>query len=226
MCKVCHTLYEGNAFEFKQKISAEYNISLNGKGRVPLPYNRKVKKAASALLRHRQSCKSLVNTTVSDIKRNVELIPRERIKELESIVLQWWNQMERDSLSPHHDNADMAHSSNTVQRLGDDVSDVPNSVLEIAVQLLDYRLSDEFIEHGNFVVNELMKDHQSVVVTENGREIFDETRHNLADKRDHWPNLESFVIKWREHFVKHTHPKFLSDKWKIDDSIYTNVVNY
>jgi len=225
MCKACHTLYESNAFEFKQKISAEYNISLNGRGRIPLPHNRKVKKAASALLRHRQSCKDLVNITVSDTKRNVKFIPRERIKELESIVLQWWNQMERDSLSPRHDNADIAHSSITIRRL-DDMSDIPDSVLEIAVQLLDYRLSDEFIEHGKFVVSELMRDRQSVVVTENGREIFDETRHDLADKRDHWPNLESFVIKWREHFVKHTNPKFLSDKWKIDDSIYTNVVNY
>jgi hypothetical protein len=79
------------------------------------------------------------------------------------------------------------------------------SILQTCYVLEDHFRGPEFIEHGNSVIKQL-------------------TKTCVYDKEDRetWPDLESYIKEWRQHFLDHVKPQFLSDKWTVDGEIYTN----
>ena len=164
MCIRCHTSYEKAATELKKKIAIDFNMPLNGQGRVRLDYNIKVKKAASAF-------------------NNTE-IPEDRMRELKNIVFTW---------------------NQTTNKIKNDKLD---DVIEKALMLPDYEKTNEFIEHEKYVVSQLLKDSYHLP--------------GLGDdsSRERWPKLEEFIYLWRDHFLKTTKPQFLSQHWKVVNSIY------
>ncbi|KAI8993525.1 hypothetical protein BDB01DRAFT_716015, partial [Pilobolus umbonatus] len=72
LCKQCHTRYEAEAVKLKKKIASRYNVPLEGIGWISLPEYKRVKKAASALI------------------RSSDKIPKDRLLFLESTVRDFW----------------------------------------------------------------------------------------------------------------------------------------
>ncbi|KAG0164468.1 hypothetical protein DFQ28_010281 [Apophysomyces sp. BC1034] len=77
-------------------------------------------------------------------------------------------------------------------------------VLEKCCELKDQFQGPDFVEHGEFVVEQLMK------------------TQDVRDGKDVWPDLETFVKQWRQHFLDHLEPKHLSERWTVDGEIYTH----
>ncbi|KAI8881846.1 hypothetical protein K501DRAFT_222197 [Backusella circina FSU 941] len=71
-------------------------------------------------------------------------------------------------------------------------------------ELEDHYKGEHFIEHGDSVIQQL---------TEN--EV-------ISSDRTRWPDLEKFIKEWRQHFLDHLEPKFLSEKWTVDGPIYAS----
>ncbi|CAI2181474.1 10055_t:CDS:2 [Funneliformis geosporum] len=163
MCIKCHTSYEKAASELKKKIAKDFDMPLNGRGRVRLDYNVKVKKVASAL--------------------NKTGIPEDRMRELRNILFTW------------------QQTTNKVK------SDKLDDLIEQALMLPEYEKTNEFIEHGEYIVSQLLKDSYYVTGSE-----------DISSTRERWPKLEEFIYLWRDHFVKTTNPQFLSKHWKVIDT--------
>lgn len=72
LCKICHDSYEQKAMQLKKDGVKRFNIPLEGQGWVYLPEYKRVKKAASALL------------------RSSDKIPKDRQDILKSQVLEFW----------------------------------------------------------------------------------------------------------------------------------------
>ncbi|KAG2186970.1 hypothetical protein INT44_003198 [Umbelopsis vinacea] len=105
------------------------------------------------------------------------LIPLDRIQHLHKVVDDW--QIEQE------------------------MSGTKDEVLECALQLTDRHKGDDYVDHGQYVVAQLM---ENAMVIQNNR-----TR---------WPDLEEFVKNWRRHFLKYCDCDYLSDKWSVDADIY------
>ncbi|PKK64358.1 hypothetical protein RhiirC2_756829 [Rhizophagus irregularis] len=111
-------------------------------------------------------------------------IPEDRMRELKDILLTWH------------------------QQATDKTNDKLDNIIEKALMLPDYERNDEFVEHGKYVVNQLLKDCHYLTGLEN----------NSIKKK--WPKLEEFIYLWRDHFLKNMEPKFLSKFWKVNNNIY------
>lgn len=79
-----------------------------------------------------------------------------------------------------------------------------DQILEKCCELKDMYPGPDFAEHGQTIVNELMKEEA------------------IEDGRKRWPQLEHFIREWRLHFLKHVQPKHLSSKWGAENEIYTH----
>jgi hypothetical protein len=75
LCKNCHLKYESHADAYKDTLAREYDIPLEGHGWVLTPENSIVRKAASAVIKHRDG--------------KLPLIPVDRIQHLQKIVDTW-----------------------------------------------------------------------------------------------------------------------------------------
>ncbi|KAL0082081.1 hypothetical protein J3Q64DRAFT_1721679 [Phycomyces blakesleeanus] len=73
-------------------------------------------------------------------------------------------------------------------------------ILSKCSELKDTFQGPDFVEHGECVVGQLMQN---------------------TNDRGRWPDLEEFVKQWRQHFLDHLKPKFLSSRWTVDGDIYT-----
>jgi hypothetical protein len=111
-------------------------------------------------------------------------IPEDRMRELKNIVFTWHQQATDKTKNDKWDN-----------------------IIEKALMLPDYERNDDFVEHGRYVVNQLLKDYHYL-------------ENDSTKKR--WPKLEDFIYLWREHFLKNMEPKFLSQLWKVNNNIYIN----
>ncbi|KAJ3010455.1 hypothetical protein HKX48_007390 [Thoreauomyces humboldtii] len=69
-------------------------------------------------------------------------------------------------------------------------ADIPREVMDEVMLRPVIGRSEDFEEHGQVVVAAMSDD-----------------------------ELEAFVIGWREHFLKHAKPRFLSDKWRADHRV-------
>lgn len=79
-----------------------------------------------------------------------------------------------------------------------------DAILQVCSTLVDHFRGPDFVEHANSAVEQLTK---KVVIDDKGRET--------------WPDLESFIKEWRQHFLQHVKPKFLSELWTVDGEIYS-----
>ncbi|ORX89316.1 hypothetical protein K493DRAFT_318784 [Basidiobolus meristosporus CBS 931.73] len=120
-----------------------------------------------------------VSRAASALIKNRTKIPAGRVEELESIVLNWWRQSHPESVA------------------------LDNDILNQAVELPDREKSQHFKEHGEIVVEQLMK---HAMVTEEGHE--------------RWLDLEAFIISWRKHFLQCVQPRYLSPNWSVEQSVY------
>ncbi|KAI8144253.1 hypothetical protein BJV82DRAFT_608870 [Fennellomyces sp. T-0311] len=78
-------------------------------------------------------------------------------------------------------------------------------VLKKCCELQDLFQGKDFIEHGQGVVQHLA------------------TNKSIDnDGKERWPDLEIFIKQWRQHFLDHSKPRYLSERWTVDGSIYTN----
>lgn len=85
-----------------------------------------------------------------------------------------------------------------------DKKDDWDSIVEECSVLVDHFKGPDFIEHANSAVQQLTK----VVI--------------LDDKdQETWPDLEAFIREWRQHFLDHVQPQFLSELWTVDGEIYS-----
>ena len=110
-------------------------------------------------------------------------IPEDRIQVLKNIVSTWYQQTAEGTMS-----------------------DKLDDIIKKALMLPDYEENNEFIEHGRYVVNQLLKD------------CYESEDDSIGNR---WPKLEEFIYLWRDHFLKNTEPQFLSRHWKIDNNVYT-----
>lgn len=79
-----------------------------------------------------------------------------------------------------------------------------DAILNTCSELEDHFKGPDFIEHGNSAIQQLTE------------------RVEFNDKKQEtWPDLEAFIKEWRQHFLDHINPQFLSDKWSVDADIYT-----
>lgn len=69
--------------------------------------------------------------------------------------------------------------------------------------LVDHFKGPDFIEHANSAVQQLTK---TIILDDKGQ--------------DTWPDLEAFIKEWRQHFLDHVEPKFLSELWTVNGEIY------
>ncbi|KAI8067841.1 hypothetical protein BC940DRAFT_300577 [Gongronella butleri] len=77
-------------------------------------------------------------------------------------------------------------------------------VLETCASLDDHFRGPDFIEHGESVMAHLME----------------EKSHDPETNSERWPRVEAFIRQWRQHFLDHAQPKYLSAKWSVDAEIY------
>ncbi|KAK9701436.1 hypothetical protein K7432_011715 [Basidiobolus ranarum] len=80
---------------------------------------------------------------------------------------------------------------------------ITDSILDLAAQLVDREKSEQYKEHGKIVVDQLM-----------------ECSSVTNECRERWPDLEVFIMSWRQHFLQHARPRYLSDNWSVEQSIY------
>jgi hypothetical protein len=117
-------------------------------------------------------------------------IPENRQKELALVVKEYqMAQMEQEQKQ---------------ERLDDDKW---RAVLEKCSQLEDVYRGPDFIDHGTYVIRQLM-DKEHILSTNDGK--------------DRWPELETFIRLWRQHFLDHLEPKYLSTRWTVDGEIYNH----
>ncbi|KAI8341010.1 hypothetical protein BC941DRAFT_346659 [Chlamydoabsidia padenii] len=79
------------------------------------------------------------------------------------------------------------------------------AVLEECSKLEDVYRGPDFIDHGTFVIRQIMAMEH---ITDNGKE--------------RWPHLELFIKTWRQHFLDHVKPNYLSTRWTVDGEIYNH----
>ncbi|KAI8082229.1 hypothetical protein BDF21DRAFT_444173 [Thamnidium elegans] len=194
LCKHCHNGYEDKAMKFKKQCVNRFNIPLEGHGWVYLPHYKVAKKAASALI------------------RSADKIPQDRQQVLKDTVLKFWNEYRKEVKEKeaiHSDKEEEITSGNkgeetvTEETVGDGNEDW-DTILEKCSLLEDHFRGSDFIEHGNKVIQQLTK---NCVRNDRGQET--------------WPDLEGFIKEWRQHFLDHIDPKFLSELWTVDGDIYT-----
>ena len=192
MCKNCHDQYERYATSLKKKLATKYELPLEGKGWVRVPENRTARKAASALL------------------RAADKMPSQRKEELEKIVKDFWEQKKQESptmeaiqiVKKYKEEKERCNNDESVGWQALDWK----QVLEKCCDLQELFQGSDFIEHGQGVVQQLM--FNKAVDDNNGKE--------------RWPDLEDFVKEWRQHFLDHSKPKHLSERWTVDGEIYTH----
>ncbi|RHZ47945.1 hypothetical protein Glove_564g55 [Diversispora epigaea] len=168
------------------------------------------------------------NNNNNNRKRNQNKIPDKRIQELKKIVLEWYNYQNIQINDVEHDNENNNNDEDNDKNILD--PKFFNSILQKAIELPEYQRNPEFIEHGKFVINSLMKEYYYIKISlETGeQEIFNnEVDNNNIDNnykiwklKKRWPLLENFIKNWRSHFLNYAKPKYLSNNWKIDNSIY------
>ncbi|CAO3590080.1 unnamed protein product [Absidia cylindrospora] len=93
------------------------------------------------------------------------------------------------------------------QPLDVDGDDGWRTVLEECSQLEDVYRGPDFIDHGTYVIQQLM-DKERIISTKDGE--------------DRWPQLETFIKLWRQHFLDQLEPKYLSARWTVDGEIYNH----
>ncbi|KAI7903317.1 uncharacterized protein BX663DRAFT_433862, partial [Cokeromyces recurvatus] len=164
LCKHCHDEYEQKAIKLKKECVKRFNIPLEGKGWIYLPEHKKVKKAASALI------------------RSSDKIPKERQEVLKNIITEFWNAQ---------------HNNNKEEEW--------NTILKKCSTLIDHYKGPDYIEHGQSAVQQLTV---NLVINEKGKET--------------WPDLEAFIREWRQHFLDHLKPRYLSSSWTVNGDIYTH----
>jgi hypothetical protein len=177
LCGHCHDKYEQVALEFKKLLAVQYDIPLEGKGWVECREEGAVRRAASALLLHKSK------------------IPQERQEMLANLVKEWWHNQTTNTLINRNQSDQM-----------ETILDIPHQVLAQASVLKQRIKGSEFVEHGAYIVKQLLK-----------QEKID------AQGKIYWPDLEVFIRQWRQHFIDHVHPTHLSVHWHVDAPIYTSV---
>lgn len=127
----------------------------------------------------------------SALIRCSSMIPADRQKELKDTVLKFW-----DEYGPEINAKDLERD--------DAKKDNWNLILDKCSILMDHFKGPDFIEHANSAIQQLTK---TVILDDKGQET--------------WPDLESFIKEWRQHFLDHVDPKFLSELWTVDGEIYS-----
>ncbi|KAI7853317.1 hypothetical protein BDC45DRAFT_510934 [Circinella umbellata] len=192
VCKHCHDQYERYATSFKKNLATKYELPLEGKGWVRVPENRTARKAASALL------------------RAADKLPPQRKQELETIVKDFWERKKQEistmeAIQTIKKDKEEKEACNDDESVDWQVLDW-QEVLQKCCELQELFQGPDFIEHGQGVVRHLMV--KETVDDNNGKE--------------RWPDLEDFVKEWRQHFLDHSKPKHLSERWTVDGEIYTH----
>ncbi|CAO3638899.1 unnamed protein product [Cunninghamella echinulata] len=82
-----------------------------------------------------------------------------------------------------------------------------DELLNTCCQLKDMYHGPDFIDHGTYVIQQLMEKEKKTIIVND-------------QEQEQWPQLESFIKLWRKHFLDHLQPKYLSNKWTIDGEIY------
>jgi hypothetical protein len=116
----------------------------------------------------------------SALVRCSDTIPQDRQQVLKDIVLDFWKTYDED------DEEDF------------------EKILEKCNLLEDHYKGPDYIEHGNWAIQQLTK---NCVLDDQNQET--------------WPDLEAFIKEWRQHFLDHIKPKHLSKLWTVDGEIYT-----
>ncbi|RKP22950.1 hypothetical protein SYNPS1DRAFT_19325, partial [Syncephalis pseudoplumigaleata] len=187
LCGHCHDQYERLAMDRKKALALQYGVPLEGKGWIVCREEGAVRRAASALLLHRHR------------------MPEARQEMLAKQVMAWWQKQQQQQ--PACTSMEHGQPGNT-----DTIMDIPRRVLEEASMLEQRIKGPDFVEHGAYVVAQLLQ-HQAVAGQEDGGQ----TR---------WPDLEAFIRQWRQHFIDHVRPAHLSAHWHVDASIYTHQANH
>ncbi|KAI9597380.1 hypothetical protein BDF19DRAFT_297357 [Syncephalis fuscata] len=177
LCSKCHDQYEKSAMDLKKKIAQQYSLPLEGQGWIECREDGVVRRAASALLLHKSK------------------IPEARQDSLAKCVKEWWQNHIADT------NEALIDQDST-----DTIHNIPRQILKQACLLKDRVKGLDFIEHGEYIVQQLLQQQDT---NENGQLC--------------WPDLEAFIRQWRKHFIDHTHPAYLSPHWHVDDPIYTYI---
>ncbi|RKP10051.1 hypothetical protein THASP1DRAFT_13409, partial [Thamnocephalis sphaerospora] len=191
LCIQCHDGYERHAYRLKEAIAAQYGVPLVGRGWVQCREDGHARRAACALL------------------RNAAVIPEARRAELATTVRRWWmasNEHQEESASSAVANGQLHEG-------------IPQRVLERASQLEDRVRGPDFVEHGPYVVAQLL-------LRQCSDDLPDDAASECLDKDDRqnhvrWPDLEAFVQQWRQHFLDHAKPAHLSPHWRVNGTIYT-----
>nr|CAG8570337.1 14904_t:CDS:10 [Entrophospora candida]CAG8570577.1 11818_t:CDS:10 [Entrophospora candida] len=95
LCFGCHSSYEKHVTQYKKQIVKEFNappLEVDSKDRIRLEENIKVKKAANTLLKRLKaiSHQTETSTNANFLTKRFSFIPKERVEQLEQIVLDWY----------------------------------------------------------------------------------------------------------------------------------------
>lgn len=135
----------------------------------------------------------MARKAASALLRKSDKIPPSRQEELKAIVQQFWEAKKSGACNDKKENDTEWTTLDWDQ------------VLSKCCELKDVYPGPDFVEHGQAVVKDLMA---NAYVDEHGKE--------------RWPDLESFVKQWRQHFLDYACPKYLSKRWTVDGDIYVN----
>jgi hypothetical protein len=142
-----------------------------------------------------------IKRAANALLKHANKIPIERRIELAKIVYQYWQQP--NLLEPFH-TWSREQSMNQVNTLSIGDISLPQSVLYWMSQWKERERGPNFISHGAFVIQQLL--------------IHQESTHTPPFIR--WPDLEVFIQEWRQHFIDHTQPLYLSSYWQPHHPIY------
>lgn len=136
----------------------------------------------------------------SALIRSADKIPQDRQQVLKDTVLKFWNEYGKEVKEKEAIHSDKEEE----ETVDEDNKEDWNTILEKCSLLEDHFRGPDFIEHSNSAIRQLTK---NCLINDKGQET--------------WPDLEGFIKEWRQHFLDHVDPKFLSDLWTVDGDIYT-----
>ncbi|KAI8077885.1 uncharacterized protein BX664DRAFT_343729 [Halteromyces radiatus] len=137
--------------------------------------------------------KRQVRKAATALLRFEDKIPQQRRDELILVVKEYYDRHENQNEPISYDDDGRIMAWKTI--------------LEQYSRLEDVYRGPDFIDHGTCVIRQLME--KGKITSEDG-------------KQERWPELENFIKLWRQHFLDHLEPKYLSASWTVNGEIYNH----
>ncbi|KAI9497203.1 hypothetical protein BDB00DRAFT_19669 [Zychaea mexicana] len=137
--------------------------------------------------------------------RAADKIPPGRLEELKNTVTAFWERKKQDATAVDISDTATSATATLTESAADWKSLNWDHVIQRCSELQDVFQGANFVEHGQGVVQQLRV-----------YKILDN------DGRERWPDLEVFIKQWRQHFLDHSKPQYLSERWTVDGEIYTH----